>query len=166
MVNAVPDDLTALTARELLTRMEQSLAELRRRRIVRSRNAPLGDVAERIVWLARGGVLEVNSTKSHDVTASEGARIQVKARVMEGRGGKFSQFRSFDFDTAIFLSFELGSLDLAYARELTAAEVTGHGSRSDWTNATTLTGARVRRLGVDVTDEMQSAYDRLDEAAS
>ena len=156
------DDLSALTARELLTRMEQSLAELRRRELVRSRNAPLGDIAERIVWIARGGALEPNSTKSHDVTTASGDRIQVKARVFERASGKFSQFRSFDFDSAIFLVFEPGTLDIASARELTRAEVRDSGARSEWTNSSTLTGTRVRTLGTDVTAEMRAAYARLD----
>lgn len=152
-----------LTARELLERIEESMRELMRRDIVRSRNAPLGDVAERIVWIARGGRLEPNSTKSHDVTTPSGDRIQVKARIMGDSGGKFSQFRSFDFDSAIFLSFDPASLDLTYARELTADDVRFNGSASGWTNATTLTGTRVKTLGNDVTDEMCAAYLRLDE---
>lgn len=157
------DDLTALTARQLLGRIEDALGELLRRNIVRSRNAPLGDVAERIVWLARGGTLEPNSTKSHDVTTAAGDRIQVKARIMKANGGKFSQFRSFDFTSAIFLSFNPSTLDIDYSRELSSEEVTGNGSKSGWTNATTLTGGRVRGLGTDVTDEMRAAYARLDE---
>lgn len=157
------DDLTALTARQHLERIEDALRELLRRNIVRSRNAPLGDVAERIVWLARGGTLEPNSAKSHDVTTIAGDRIQVKARIMKGSGGKFSQFRSFEFTSAIFLSFDPSTLDIAYARELSSAEVTVNGSRSGWTNATTLTGGRVKGLGTDVTDEMRASYARLDE---
>lgn len=157
-------NLSDLTARELLERIEESMRELMRRGIVRSRNAPLGDVAERIVLIARGGTLEPNSTKSHDVTTPEGHRIQVKARIMSGNGGKFSQFRSFDFDTAIFLTFDPQTLDITYARELTSSDVVENGSKSEWVRATTLTGGRVRALGTDVTAEMQAAYQRLDEA--
>lgn len=154
--------LSDLSARELLTRMELSLEELQRRGIVRSRNAPLADVSERIVWIARGGTLEPQSMKSHDVTTEEGLKIQVKARIMKSPSGKFSQFRSFGFDTAIFLVFEPVTVELLFARELTAAEVTSAGARSEWVNATTLTGARVLTLGTDVTDEMRQAYERLD----
>lgn len=162
----MPDELSLLSARQLLERIEDALRELLRRGIVRSRNAPLGDVAERIVWLARGGTLEPNSTKSHDVTTVAGDRIQVKARIMPGTGGKFSQFRSFEFTSAIFLSFDPQSLDIAYARELTSDDVTRNGSKSGWTNATTLTGGRVKSLGVDVTEEMRAAYARLDEVTA
>lgn len=158
-----PDDLSALNARELLERMEEALGELRKRGIVRSRNAPLGDVAERIVWIARGGVLESNSTKSHDVTTEFGKRIQVKARIFSHTAGKFSAFRSFDFDTAVFLIFAPDTYDITGAYELTSAEVTGGGSKDDWTNSTTLTGNRVKNLGKDVTEEMKRAYERLDE---
>lgn len=52
-VTARPEDFEQLSARDLLTRMELSLEELQRRGIVRSRNAPLADVSERIVWIAR-----------------------------------------------------------------------------------------------------------------
>lgn len=108
-------------------------------------------------------MLEPNSTKSHDVTTGANERIQVKARVMTGPGGKFSAFRSFAFDAAVFLTFEAITLELVQARQLTSDEVTSSGARSEWTNATTLTGARIRLLGIDVTDEMRAAYARLDE---
>lgn len=155
-------DLRHLSARELLTRMELSLEELRRRGIVRSRNAPLADISERIVWIARGGILEPQSMKSHDVTTKAGQKIQVKARIMKNPSGKFSQFRSFGFDTAVFLVFAPVTVELLFARELTADEVTVAGARSEWVNGTTLTGAKVLTLGADVTDEMRAAYRLLD----
>lgn len=100
--------------------------------------------------------------KSHDVTTVAGSKIQVKARIMKSPSGKFSQFRSFSFDTAISLVFEPVTVELLFARELTAGDVVGAGAHSEWTNATTLTGARVLTLGSDVTDEMRSACQRLD----
>jgi len=158
------DDLSGLSARQLFERTELALRELRDRGIVRTRNAPLGDIAERIVWIARGGTLEPNSMKSHDVTTVEGARIQVKARIMRGGNGTFSAFRSLDFTSAIFLSFDPITLDINYARELTRDQVASYSYRSEWVNATTLTGAKVEVLGVDVTEEMRLAYARLDES--
>lgn len=158
----IAHELRGLSARELLTRMELSLEELRRRGIVRSRNAPLADVSERLVWIARGGTLEPQSMKSHDVTTEAGQKIQVKARIMKTPSGMFSQFRSFGFDTAVFLVFAPVTVDLLFARELTAGEVTSAGARSEWVNATTLTGAKVLTRGADVTDEMREAYRLLD----
>lgn len=65
--------------------------------------------------------------------------------------------------SAVLLTFDPAKLDITYARELTSDEVTGHVSTSGWTNATTLTGGRVKALGVDVTEEMRIAYARLEE---
>lgn len=89
-------ELTRLPVKQLLQLEANIVAELRRRDLVRTNNKPLGDIAELVVWLARGGVLEPNSTKSHDITTATGHRIQVKAMASRtaGAGAKFSPFRS------------------------------------------------------------------------
>lgn len=101
-------DLAQLGVRDL-RRLELAItAALRGRGLVRTNNKPLGDIAEHIVWQARGGVLEPNSTKSHDITTVDGHRIQVKA--MGGRSAgpaaKFRPFRSLDFNSTIFVVFD------------------------------------------------------------
>lgn len=90
--------------KDLLQLEAAIVSELRGRGLVRTNNKPLGDIAEQIVLAARGGGLEPNSTKSHDVTSLDGRRIQVKAMgaCKVGRAGTFSPFRSFGFDTAVF----------------------------------------------------------------
>ncbi|MCY1039749.1 hypothetical protein OV208_00350 [Corallococcus sp. bb12-1] len=90
---------------ELLAGYAQVLAELRRRRVVRTNNAPAGDYAEWLVARALGGALaEDNSVKSYDLTLPAGERLQVKARVVSEppKHGQLqtSAFRSWDFELA------------------------------------------------------------------
>ncbi|MDN6428006.1 DUF6998 domain-containing protein [Acidipropionibacterium jensenii] len=89
-------DLAVLGVQDLLQLDAAIITELRRRNLVRPNNKPLGDIAEAVVHAARGGTLENNSTKSHDITAPGGQRIQVKARTMQPkeRTVRFSVFRS------------------------------------------------------------------------
>lgn len=97
---------------------------------MRTSNKPLGDTAEQIVLAARGGVLEPNSTKSHDATSLDGRRIQVKAMGARkvGRAGTFSPFRSFGFDTAVFLVFAGETFEIVLAREVPGADSEAVGS--------------------------------------
>lgn len=102
-----PDESTR-TVRELLAGYARTLAELRRRDVVRSNNAPAGDYAEWLVWKALGGKLAENpSEKSWDVCLPSGKRVQVKARVtsLPLRAGQLqtSPFRSWEFDLAAFV---------------------------------------------------------------
>ena len=95
--NVLPD-VSRLSVKHLLQLEASVVKELRRRDLVRTNNKPLGDIAEQVVWLARGGVLEPNSTKSHDITTASGHRIQVKAMAnrVAGSAARFSPFRSAD----------------------------------------------------------------------
>ena len=157
-------DLTNLRVRELLQLEASIVSELRGRGLVRTNNKPLGDIAEQVVLAARGGVLEPNSTKSHDVTDQSGRRIQVKAmggRVV-GRSGKFSPFRSFDFDTAVFLIFASETFELVLAREVRADAIEAVARYSSHTNGRQPTLRQVESLGLDVTIEMREAFAALD----
>ena len=144
-------DLSDLRVRDLLQLETRVVAELRSRGLVRTSNKPLADIAERVVLVARGGVLEPNSTKSHDVTDPNGRRIQVKAmgRRAAGRSAKFGSFRSFEF---------------TLAREVREDEIEAVARYSPRTNARQPTLRQIERLGIDVTDEMRAAYDTLDAA--
>lgn len=93
---------------ELLAGYATALAELRRRGVVRSANAPAGDYGEWLVAKALGGTLADNfSVKSWDVSMPNGDRIQVKTRLVAvpPRPGQLqtSPFRSWDFETAAFV---------------------------------------------------------------
>ncbi len=157
--------LTTMTVPALLGLEASIVAELRRRGLVRSNNKPSCDIAEQVVLAARGGVLEPNSTKSHDITTSAGVRIQVKGmRARTTASGKFSPFRSFDFDTAVFFVFAAGAFDLVLAREVSSAEVASMPGYSKHTNGTQPTLAQVRSAGLDVTAEMRAGYSALDVA--
>ncbi len=157
-------DLSRLGVRGLLRLEAGVVSELRRRGLVRTNNKPLGDIAEQVVLTARGGVLEPNSTKSHDVKDPRGRRLQVKAMGgrAAGRSGKFSPFRSFDFDAAVFLVFAAETFELRLAREVPADAVEVVARHSSHTNGRELTLGQLKSLGIDVTDEMRAAYEALD----
>jgi hypothetical protein len=64
----LPDiDVRSLTARELLRLSAQVVTELIRRDVLRSRNAPAGDLAEYLVAKAFHGDLAAPSVNSWDV---------------------------------------------------------------------------------------------------
>jgi hypothetical protein len=93
------------TVAELLAGYARTLAELRRRGVVRSNNAPAGDYAEWLVARALGGTLaDTFSEKSWDVKLMTGDHVQVKTRVVSTppSAGQLqtSPFRSWAFDTA------------------------------------------------------------------
>jgi len=156
-------DVTLLPVKHLL-RLEASIVtELRRRDLVRTNNKPLGDIAEYVVWLARGGVLEPNSTKSHDITTAAGQRIQVKAMANRaaGAGAKFSPFRSAGYHTAAFLVFD-AAFEIVEAYEVEAEQIEQHVRFVPHVAGRQPSLAQVRTLGTDVTAEMQTAYARID----
>lgn len=157
-------DIRGLSVKELLQLEAGIVSEFRGRGLVRTNNKPLGDIAEQVVLAARGGVLEPNSTKSHDVTDPNGRKIQVKAMSgrVAGRAGKFSPFRSFEFDTAVFLVFAAETFELTLAREVPANAVEAVARYSPHTNGRQPTLRQVENLGVDVTAEMLGAYEALD----
>jgi len=98
-----------LTIGELLALSRRILAELRRRGVIRTGNAPAGDYAELLVQRATIGKLAPNSQKSWDVMTDAGERLQVKARVVANtkKHGErqLSPFRSWDFDAAVIVLF-------------------------------------------------------------
>jgi len=109
-------DWVTLTNAELLALSGGALAELRARDVVRTANAPAGDLAERLVADAMGGELAPNSQKSWDVLVpaidadTPGQRIQVKARVVTDPANagqrQVSAFRSWDCESVMFVLFD------------------------------------------------------------
>ncbi|HRW40335.1 MAG TPA: hypothetical protein P5193_02195 [Microthrixaceae bacterium] len=98
-------DVEAMSVAELLGGYARILAELRRRGVVRTNNAPVGDYAELLVAAAVGGDLAASvSEKSYDLIAPEWGKVQVKARAVRvpvsGSHSQTSPFRSWDFDYA------------------------------------------------------------------
>jgi hypothetical protein len=69
-----------LTVRELLQCYVDILDELRKRKIVRTANSPLGDYTEWLVAQKLNLTLSVNSTAGYDAIDTLGARYQIKSR--------------------------------------------------------------------------------------
>jgi hypothetical protein len=65
---------------ELLQMQAAAIEELRRRKVVRTSNAPLGDYAEHLFACAFGWTLSPNSGAGHDAVCGAGTRYQIKAR--------------------------------------------------------------------------------------
>lgn len=105
-----PEIEAEATIGELLSGYANILAELRRRGVVRSANAPAGDYAEWLCARALEATLVDNfSVKSHDLVLPDGRLVQVKARVISDhpKGGQLqtSSFCSWDFDLAALVLF-------------------------------------------------------------
>jgi hypothetical protein len=147
-----------MTVGQLLDLYDGILAELRRRGLVRTNNAPHGDLAEYVAALAYGGQLAPNSAKSYDLTAADGRRIQVKVRVTRGPGSDgFSPVRSFDFDAAVFILVAAGTVRAAH--EWTPEDVKAHGRPQRHVNGYVVTGRQLPTAGTDVTPMMRAAWD-------
>lgn len=103
--SAVAEPGDERTTNELLAAYASTLAELRRRGVIRSNNAPAGDYGEWLIAKALSATIVANAAmKSYDLTTADARRVQVKTRVVSVpvRRGQLqaSVFRSFDFDLA------------------------------------------------------------------
>lgn len=72
--------LETLTIRELLQYYVDILNELRKRKIVRSTNSPIGDYTEWLVAKKLDLTLSGNSTSGYDAIDTLGTRYQIKSR--------------------------------------------------------------------------------------
>ena len=156
-------DISQLSLQDLL-RFERAINnELRTRNLVRTNNKPLGDIAEAVVYFARGGTLEPNSTRSHDITTKDGTRIQVKAvtQVAGKVRGQFSTFRSLEFHSAIFLIFDADDLYLVGAYEMSPEEIELNASFSQHVNGYNIRLRKVIDAGHTCLTEMQEAFGKL-----
>ncbi len=138
---AVPQvDVRAMPTRTLLRTYSELLDELLRRGVVRSRNAPAGDLAETLVARAYDGVLAPRSEKSWDVRAADGRLLQVKCRLVDGdrRRGQYSVFRSWGFDACVFVLLDQ-RYEVVQAVEVPMAEARAIASDTQWVN-----GSRIR----------------------
>jgi hypothetical protein len=111
-------DLSAFSEPGLFSLYLSILRELKSRGVICTENAPVGDYAEYLVATALGGQLAPNSEKAWDVLASDGEKLQVKARVVadpaEPGQLQLSPFRSFSFDSAVIVL--LSATDYAVSR--------------------------------------------------
>jgi len=157
-----------MSVRQLLATSVAVIEELLHRGLVRTRNSPLGDLAESIALRAYGGELAPNSEKSYDLLTDDGRRIQVKARLVDPtdrRSQQFSAFRSWSFEAALFVLFDSRTYDIIWARELSGADVQSLGRRVEHTNSSAVLVRQVASAGRDVTDAIAAGFNRLDEPA-
>jgi len=122
---------------ELLASYREVLAELRRREIVRTGNAPTGDYAETLVKVAFNGELAPNSEKSWDVVTPEGEKLQVKSRLLDdptkSKQRQLSPIRSWGFDYLAIVLFD-STYRVWRAAKVPADLVRGTGTHSEWVN--------------------------------
>ncbi|MEV6904331.1 hypothetical protein [Amycolatopsis sp. NPDC051372] len=137
---------------ELLGHYAAILQELRRRGVVRTRNAPLGDYAECLAARVYDGELAPKSV-SYNLRAADGRRVQVKARTIhpDTRGAFFSPFRSFDFDVAVLIAVDSSTYNVLWAREVPVADIEAASRYSAHTNGNRVSITAGARLGTDVT---------------
>jgi hypothetical protein len=158
-----PADLTRLNLAELFRLYRAILAELRRRKVVRTENAPAGDYAEYLVAAAFGGELAANSEKSYDILSAEHEMLQVKARVVSAPPKsaqlQLSPFRSFEFDAAVIVLLADSDYSVRRAVKVPSAVVMAAGTYNNHVNGT-IVFARKELLdhpeAVDVTDLLRS----------
>lgn len=159
-----------LTTHELLRQYAGILRELRDRGVIRTLNAPAGDLAETLVARAYSGDLAPNSEKSWDVTAGDGRRLQVKSRAIAAsalsKPIQFSIFRSWDFDAAVFVVLSTETYEILAAYEVPASAVRGRASASAWVGGQRLTLSLVGLAALpgcaNVTTRLQVALEKLD----
>ena len=161
-------NFAGLTTRQLLRLYADLLTELVNREVVRSRNAPLGDLAEYLVHRACGGELAPPSEKAWDVRTADDRLLQVKARLIaEGdrRSHQYSPFRSFGFDGCVFLLLDAHTYDVVQAVEVPVDEVQSLARETTWVRGSRVS-TRTPLLGlpgaVDLTAAVTEALRELD----
>lgn len=129
--------LETTSTSELLASYREVLAELRRREIVRTGNAPTGDYAETLVKVAFNGELAPNSEKSWDVLTPDGEKLQVKSRLLDdptkSKQRQLSPIRSWGFDYLAIVLFD-STYRVWRAAKAPADLVRGTGTHSEWVN--------------------------------
>ena len=159
-------DLTKLSPRELLALYSKILTELISREVVWSRNAPAGDYAELLVAEAFGGRIATASGKSWDVQVGERS-LQVKCRVVDASSKKsetFSPFRSFEFDSCVFVVLDSVSYEVIRAIQVDRELVENSSSLSTWVAGSRVTVRQVLAMkdATDVTPQVRGAQRDVD----
>lgn len=73
-------DLSQLSTIELMKLNQDTLAELERRDVIRTRNNPVSEYTEWLVSTRMGMTLAPASTKGYDAITSDGRKVQIKSR--------------------------------------------------------------------------------------
>ncbi|HEY5977764.1 MAG TPA: hypothetical protein VIT85_07890 [Solirubrobacterales bacterium] len=161
-------DLETAGIGDLLKLYSGVLAELRRRGVTRTDDAPTGGYAEWLTWKAFGGELQANSNKSSDLLTPRGKAIQVKSRVVSDppkRGQRqLSPFRSWDFDYAVVVLFD-NEYRVHRAAQLKVAEIRSASKEDGYVNANRVfaTDALLKR-GRNITAKLRTTAETQDAA--
>ena len=104
-------NLRELAVKELLQLHSSIINELKRRKIVRTKNNPVGDYTEWLVAKGLGLELAGNSSAGYDGIDSEGVKIQIKGRRItpENKSRQLSAIRKLeekDFDQLAAVIFD------------------------------------------------------------
>lgn len=104
-------DIRELTVKELLQQHSSIIDELKRRKIVRTNNNPVGDYTEWLVAKGLGLELTGNSSAGYDGIDSKGVKIQIKGRRItpENKSRQLSAIRKLekrDFDQLATVIFD------------------------------------------------------------
>lgn len=158
-----------MTVAELLGSYAQILAELRRRNVVRSNNAPVGDYAEALVAKTLGGKLANDvSEKSYDLIAPKWGKVQVKARVVgeppRRSDLQTSPFRSWDFAYAALVMVRRSDYRVRGAFLVPVETLRPHSTWRQYLNGSIvhMTPALLAERGVvDITERVQHAADSM-----
>jgi len=111
-------DSKALTVSELLGCFADVLDELKKRKIVRTRNNPVADYAEWLVTQQLGLSLERSSKRGYDATDPSGKRYQIKSRRLDqtNESKQLSVIRNLDANEFDYL------LGVLFNRDFTVKE--------------------------------------------
>jgi hypothetical protein len=132
------DPVRDLSATALLGRYAEVMGELFDRGIVRTRNAPAGDLAELLVARALGGTLAPNPARGWHVALPDGRHLLVKCRVIhpgQRTGQSYSAIRSWGFDGCVFVQLDASSYGVRSAVEVPVAVVREISHQRDWADS-------------------------------
>ncbi|MGU3420791.1 hypothetical protein [Methylobacterium sp. D54C] len=140
-IDAAPMDgpMAKATVKELLTTYGDVMAELRRRGVIRTGNAPVGDYAELLFSKAFDWRLEGNSAVGYDAVDTQGWRYQIKGRLLahDRASRQLSAIRKIDdqaFDYLAAVLFDPG-FGIRRAAVLPHALVRARARKSEHTNS-------------------------------
>jgi hypothetical protein len=155
--------LERATVRDLLVTYGRILDELTRRQIVRTRDAPAGQLAERLAEVAFDGSLAPNAEKSWDCLLPDGTTLHVKCRVLGAakphlvKYRQLSPFRTWEFDETLIILFS-ADYGIQRATRLPRDLVRAAGRWSEHVHGHIVHATDVLlEKGTDVTDEVREA---------
>jgi hypothetical protein len=131
-------NLEKMQSRELLLLYANILDELKTRKILRTKNNPVGDYAEWLVKAALGYELQTNSNSGFDAIDKDGIRYQIKSRRIteENKSTQLSAIRNLDrkdFDFLIVVLFDR-EFQISRAIQLPHSTVEKHAKYRDHVN--------------------------------